>query len=42
MNTYGRCYQLFKDIFLYLEFYPYLPTPPLEQDTTQGQFLSEI
>ena len=23
-------------------FYPYLPTPPLGQDITQGQFLSEV
>ena len=22
--------------------YPYLPTPPLGQDMTQGQFLSEV
>ena len=23
-------------------FYPYLPTPPLGQDITQGQFLSGV
>ena len=28
--------------FLSLMIYPYLPTPPLGQDMTQGQFLSGV
>ena len=29
-------------IFPYFLLYPYLPTPPLGQDMTQGQFLSGV
>ena len=29
-------------IYIYIYIYTYLPTPPLGQDMTQGQFLSGV
>ena len=29
-------------VYIYITHLSYLPTPPLRQDMTQGQFLSEV
>ena len=38
MYTYIYIYILFSYIYIYIYIYHIYPTPPLEQDMTQGQF----
>ena len=35
-------YSVTNHIYIYIYVYIYTPTPPLGQDMTQGQFLSEV